>query len=693
MLRQLRSPSTRTVLLVYACLGVGWVLLGDLIESRVPAAVVGGLGWQTAKGLAFVAISVGVLGWFGAQRDRAEARQGEQALRLRERNRLYRAMFEDSPVVKLLLDPVTGQVVDANGAAVRYYGYPMTRLRAADLRQLCAGSEEECLELIERGMAGPATLEQEHRMADGVVREVVCNVGPLELDGRPLLYVLVSDVSEQRRAELELRLLSTALEAAHNGIVLTDAEGVIQWVNPAFSAMTGYSHAEAVGSTPQELSAGFAGEEFYRQLWRTLDAGQPWQGELQIRRKDGTVYTEEQAITPVRDGSGRIRHFIAIKQDVTEKRAVREALELRAQQQAALAELGQAALSDDDLSSLMQRAVDDVAEVLGVEFVNVLYLAPGRDMFVLEAGRGWREGVVGHLEVSADTATMAAYVIDRAGPVISADIPAETRFPPPALLLDHGVRGSVAVPIEYGRETFGILGAHSSAPGERDPTDVAFMQGVANVLAASLRHRRFADALRESNRQLRSAYDATIEGWAQALDLRDHETEGHTRRVTDLSVALGRALGFGERDIETLRRGAMLHDIGKMGVPDAILHKAGPLTDEEWAIMRTHPTLAKEMLGRIGFLGDAVEVPYCHHERWDGSGYPRGLAGEEIPLSARVFAVVDVYDALTSDRPYRAAWAPEKALEYIEREAGTHFDPAVVRAFAEMISGGVAADA
>ena len=343
-------------------------------------------------------------------------------------------------------------------------------------------------------------------------------------------------------------------------------------------------------------------------------------------------------------------------------------------------------LSDDDPASLMQRAVDVITEVLGVEYVNVMYLEPSGDKFVLQAGRGWREGVVGNLEAEAVSATMATYVIASGGPVISPDIQFETRFPPPALLLEHGVRSSVAVPIDYGRETFGILGAHSEAEGHHDPTDVAFMQGVANVLAASLRQRRYADALRESNRRLMSAYDATIEGWAQALDLRDHETEGHSRRVMDLSVALGRMLGLDEAELMSLRRGALLHDIGKMGVPDAVLHKAGPLTDEEWAVMRTHPTLAKEMLAHIGFLGDAVEVPYCHHERWDGSGYPRGLAGTDIPLSARVFAVVDVYDALTSQRPYRAAWTPEKALEYIRQESGKQFDPAVVEAFTSLVS-------
>jgi cyclic di-GMP phosphodiesterase len=192
--------------------------------------------------------------------------------------------------------------------------------------------------------------------------------------------------------------------------------------------------------------------------------------------------------------------------------------------------------------------------------------------------------------------------------------------------------------------------------------------------------------LREANAQLLSAYEATIEGWSHALDLRDRETEGHSRRVTQLTVRLAQALGISDDDILHIRRGALLHDMGKIGIPDSILHKPDKLTDEEWAIMRQHPQLAYDMLYPIEYLRPALDIPLTHHEKWDGTGYPRGLKGEEIPIVARLFAVVDVWDALTSDRPYRPAWSQEEALTYIREQSGKHFDPQVVDLFFKVVN-------
>ena len=184
--------------------------------------------------------------------------------------------------------------------------------------------------------------------------------------------------------------------------------------------------------------------------------------------------------------------------------------------------------------------------------------------------------------------------------------------------------------------------------------------------------------------ELAIAYDATIEGWSRAMDLRDKETEGHTKRVVDMTMRLSSYFGFAGEALMQIRRGALLHDIGKLGVPDNILLKPGTLTDEEWVIMQKHPTFAFEMLSPIHYLNQAINIPYCHHEKWDGTGYPRGLSGERIPLEARIFAVVDVWDALTSDRPYRKAWSREKTIEYIRSLSGTHFDPEVVKRFMEL---------
>ncbi|MCW5877650.1 MAG: HD domain-containing protein [Anaerolineales bacterium] len=213
-------------------------------------------------------------------------------------------------------------------------------------------------------------------------------------------------------------------------------------------------------------------------------------------------------------------------------------------------------------------------------------------------------------------------------------------------------------------------------------------QGQNEISVLSQSFNAMAKSLRGSRRQLFKAYDETIEGWAQATDLRDHETEGHSRRVADLSVQLAKSLGLHGADLVHLYRGALLHDIGKIGIRDEILLKPGKLDAEELLQMQKHPVLAKDFLEKIEFLQPAMDVPYAHHERWDGSGYPRGLKGTDIPLSARIFAVVDVWDALTSDRPYRRAWSRAETLAHIKEQSGKHFDPAMAQAFLEMMQAG-----
>ena len=191
--------------------------------------------------------------------------------------------------------------------------------------------------------------------------------------------------------------------------------------------------------------------------------------------------------------------------------------------------------------------------------------------------------------------------------------------------------------------------------------------------------------LEQAHVELMAAYEATIAGWSHALDLRDRETEGHSQRVTQLTISLAEAFGLSQDEMTHIRRGALLHDIGKLGVPDGVLHKPGPLSEAEWVVMRQHPQQAYDMLLPIDYLHPALDIPLCHHEKYDGTGYPRGLKGEEIPLSARIFAVADVWDALTSDRPYRLAWDKEKALAYILEQSGKHFDPQAIKLFVKII--------
>lgn len=188
--------------------------------------------------------------------------------------------------------------------------------------------------------------------------------------------------------------------------------------------------------------------------------------------------------------------------------------------------------------------------------------------------------------------------------------------------------------------------------------------------------------------ELQKSYDLTLLGWAKALEYKDGETAGHSRRVTELCLALARKLGCSEDEILQMRRGAYLHDIGKMAIPDAILLKNGPLTDEEWQIMKRHPVLAVDFISNIPYLKPALSIPYSHHERWDGSGYPEGLKGDAIPLAARIFTIVDQWDALNSDRPYRKAWSQEKTITYLQENAGKIFDPQITDAFIALIHEG-----
>ena len=243
----------------------------------------------------------------------------------------------------------------------------------------------------------------------------------------------------------------------------------------------------------------------------------------------------------------------------------------------------------------------------------------------------------------------------------------------------------VAVPLIAKGQLLGVLELFHRNQLDYDSERMDFLKTIANQAALAIDNAVLFERLQKSNLKLTHAYDTTIEGWSHALDMRDRETEGHSQRVTELTVRIAKGFGIEDSELVHIRRGALLHDIGKLGVPDSILLKPGPLTDEEWAVMKRHPEFAHSMLSNIGYLEPAIQIPYYHHEKWDGTGYPRGLKGKEIPLAARIFAIVDVWDALSSNRPYRPAWPKEKVVEHILSCSGTHFDPEVVERFIKII--------
>jgi putative nucleotidyltransferase with HDIG domain len=241
-------------------------------------------------------------------------------------------------------------------------------------------------------------------------------------------------------------------------------------------------------------------------------------------------------------------------------------------------------------------------------------------------------------------------------------------------------------PLVTKQKLLGAMEIYHHAPLVMTTEWLKFLETLAGQAAIAVDNALLFKNLQQSNLDLSQAYEATIEGWSGALDLRDRETEGHTRRVTEMTLRLAQRMGLSEQELVHVRRGALLHDIGKMGVPDRILLKPEPLTADEEAIMHMHPSYAFQMLKHITHLAPSLDIPLSHHEKWDGTGYPRGLKGEEIPLTARIFCIVDVYDALTSDRPYRMAWSKDTVIEHIQKLSGTHFEPRVVEAFLAMLS-------
>ncbi len=341
-----------------------------------------------------------------------------------------------------------------------------------------------------------------------------------------------------------------------------------------------------------------------------------------------------------------------------------------------------------DLRLTLNVLVDQIVSQKQADAAGVLLLNPHTLMLDYAAGEGFRYIGFERSRVKLGSGQAGKAAMERC-PVFVPDLSqindttARNEW--------HSQEGFVAyyaLPLIVKGQVKGVLETFYRKAPVSDPEWMEFLESLAGSAAIAIDGAELLEKLRLSNEELVLAYNSTIEGWSNALDMRDSETEGHSRRVADGAVRLARAMGIQPMELMHIWRGALLHDIGKMAIPDDILLKRGPLTEEEWQVIRQHPQNAYNYLSSITFLRPALEIPYAHHERWDGTGYPRKLSQRQIPLAARIFAIVDVWDALTSDRPYRPAWTKEKALSYIQDQSGKHFDPQVVSAFLELMQSG-----
>ncbi|HLB47925.1 MAG TPA: PAS domain S-box protein [Anaerolineales bacterium] len=338
-----------------------------------------------------------------------------------------------------------------------------------------------------------------------------------------------------------------------------------------------------------------------------------------------------------------------------------------------------------DIRITLNTVLDQTMAQLGVDAADVLLLRPHMQILEYVAGRGFHTRAIERSALRVGEGLAGRAALERRHMSVANLGESGSVFKRSALLAEEGFVAHHAVPIIAKGGVKGVLEVFHRAPLAADHEWVEFIETLAGQAAIAIENGTLFNDLQRSNVELALAYGTTLEGWSRALDLRDQETEGHTQRVTEMTLRLGRAMGLSENELVHMRRGALLHDIGKMGVPDSILRKPGPLSDEEWVIMRKHPAYAYNMLLPIAYLRPALDIPYSHHERWDGSGYPQGLKGLEIPLAARIFAVADVWDALRSDRPYRAAWPEAQVREYVINESGRLFDSQVVEVFLKML--------
>jgi HD-GYP domain-containing protein (c-di-GMP phosphodiesterase class II) len=388
------------------------------------------------------------------------------------------------------------------------------------------------------------------------------------------------------------------------------------------------------------------------------------------------------------DSEGSLVDIYGVLIDITDRKRSEKTIESQLERFEALRKIDMAITGSFDLRVTMEILLDQIVIHLGADAADVLLFEPSTQTLEYVSGRGFRTTTLQHTRLRpgegyAGIAALEHHTvrIDDLNEKLG-----ELRRAPQ--IVNEGFHAYYGIPLITKGQVKGILEVFHRTIFEPTPEWVEFIETLAGQAAIAIENATLFNELQRSNVELSLAYDATLEGWSKAVEMRDQSMMGHTQRVTDLCIQLAQMMSDSdEASLVNIRRGALLHDIGEMGIPDQVFLKPGPLNDEEWQIVRQHPVSAYNLLSSIPNLRPSLDIPYCHHERWDGTGYPRGLVGEMIPLSARLFTIVDVWDTLLSDRPFRRAWSKQETLQYIRDQSGKQFDPRVVEAFITLITG------
>ncbi len=695
-------------------------VLGEGVWSLLPAFPRSLLGSETGHTLrlsacprdgSFVPVELVLSGitlgqqklWSGVLLDLARHQPREDHLRRSEE--AYRTLFERA-LIGIYQTSLEGHYLRANAALAQIYGCDSPEALLA--RQISAGRtlyvdpqrRAEFQRRLEREET-VADWESQIRRRDGTLLWITENARAVRDAGGALLYYegTVQDISARRRTEKALReseeQLRMIFDAAGVGIVRMDLNGRLSQTNPAFQKMLDYSADALQGLAMARLTHPDDSPANLQLQW-DLQEGRcdGYQVEKRYCRSDGSPVWADLTLSLVRDSAGCPQFSIAVVEDITARRdaqekilALNQHLEQRVRHIAALHQIDLAIMSSPDMDATLSLVLEQVRAQLGVDAAAVLTCDPQTEDLIYAAASGLERSVLDLPPQAVGVGPAGRAARQRSAVELSDLTWTPEVFAGNPLLASESFASYWAMPLIAKGTLKGILEVFHRRPllpdtGWRERLDILAGQAAIALDSATM----FQD-IQRSNQELIEAYEATIEGWGRALDLRDQETEGHSRRVTDLAERLARALGLDEAALVPIRRGALLHDIGKMGVPDRILLKTDNLTPTEWRVMRRHPQDAYDMLAPIAFLRPALDIPYCHHEKWDGSGYPQGLRGDEIPLAARLFAIVDVWDALRSDRPYRPAWPEARVLDHVHSLAGTHFDPHIVSVFLDLMTG------
>jgi PAS domain S-box-containing protein len=641
----------------------------------------------------------------------ARASQSEAAYRvlfteLKESEERYRTLVEAFPDL-ILVQKLTGEIIYANPALQKQEGMTLEELQRVGGGSLIHPDDRNYVrtifqELIKSDQQYSDIIEN-RIIKDGKVywrSGVVCKI---QYQGIPALLGISRDITQRKHVEEQLsqarEFTDAVLDSVPGLLYLLDESGrLIRW-NKQSEAFTGY--------TPEDMSRMSVVDFFDGQtdianipaiIRDTFTKGRA-EMEANIITKQGKSIPFY--LTGVSLNISGKPYLTGIGIDITARKAAEAELRRLNRALRTISKCNETLVRSVSEEDLLSGICQNIVEVGQYQLACIHLVGsdtagsnPPGFYYCHEQSEALQSSEPEIIDAWKDTSAMLHMVTsDRQSYFVNKLSDLQHNEQIKLLLRTDRYRSLAVVPLGHENEIFGVLSIFSTQEHAFDEDEVNLITEMASDLAYGIHTHRvrsdrktFLDRLEVTNQELEHSYDATLEGWSYALELREHETAGHSQRVVELTLDIARSLGIPINQLIHIQRGAILHDIGKMGIPDSILLKPGPLTEDEWRTMHHHPVYAYRLLKGIPYLEQALDIPYQHHERWDGLGYPNQLAGEQIPLAARIFAVVDVWDALTSNRPYRLAWTEEEALRYIREQSGKQFDPRVVRQFMEIVN-------